>query len=228
MWILLCVLHHYCAWSVISCDTKGCSITSLIITVINSCIVHWWYACKTRLFLREKLFFIPVEHDFRDLISWKCKYCFTGFLLSDFVSCFDSLDLPEPNNWLSLLHPVLAPRTSTCQAYHHIASIHQHTLAYQWQPVLTSLTPQKMDSRNIPHLEMKWTAGHYMRNQPLLNSQMTNITVLNPSACLLNTIQQKPASPHLQTVLPHAAGKWTVKVQIIPNLSHKLCPLYEK
>jgi hypothetical protein len=41
-------------------------------------------------------------------------------------------------------------------------------------------------------------------------------------------IEQKPAPAHLQTVLPHTAGKWSVKVQIIPNWSHKLCPLYEK
>jgi len=75
------------------------------------------------------------------------------------------------------------------------------------QPVLTSLTPQKMDSRNIPDLQMKWTAGNYMRNLTVLNYQMMNIPVLNPSACLLNMIQQKPEPPHLQTVLPHVAGK---------------------
>ena len=59
-------------------------------------------------FLKGKLFFIAVEHDFRDLISWKCNYCFPGFVLSDFVSCLASLILPEPNNWLSLFNSLLA------------------------------------------------------------------------------------------------------------------------
>jgi hypothetical protein len=45
-----------------------------------------------------------------------------------------------------------------------------------------------MDSRNIPDLQMKWAAGNIMRNLPLLNSQMMNVPLLNPPACLLNAI----------------------------------------
>ena len=120
-------------------------------------------------------------------IVFKVLYCLILFLVWLCLFCLNQI-----TDWacliLSLLHPVLAPRTSTCQANHRIASIHQHTLAYQWQPVLTSLTPQKMDSRNIPDLQMKWTAGNYMRNLPLLNSQTMNVPLLNPPACLLNVI----------------------------------------
>jgi hypothetical protein len=64
-----------------------------------------------------------------------------------------------------------------------------------------------MDSRNIPDLQMKRTAGHCMRNLLFLNSQMMNLALLNQSARLLNMIEQKPAPAHLQTVLPHTAGK---------------------
>lgn len=237
MWIPLCVLHLHWACNVISCDAKGCSVPSLIVTIINSCIVRWWYTVHAKLFLlfffQEKLFFFAVEQDCRVLISGKYKYFFQVLLCLILFLIWFCLFCPNQiTDWacliFCLLHSVLAPRTSTCQPYHHIASAHQHTLAYQtlqWQPVLTSLTPQKMGWSSIPDLQMKWTTGHYMRHLSLLNFQKMNLPMIKPSAPPLKKIQQELTPPNLKTVLPHAAGKRSVKVQIIPNWSHKLCSL---
>lgn len=148
-------------------------------------------------------------------LVWLCLFCLNQ--ITDWACLI-----------FSFLHSVLAPRTSTCQPYQHIASVHQHTIAYQtiqWQPVLTSLTSQKMDSSISPDLQMKWTAGNYVRNLPFLNYQKMNPPVLHPSAYPLKKKQKKLASPYLKIVVPHAAEKWSVKVQITPNWSHKLCPL---
>jgi hypothetical protein len=64
---------------------------------------------------------------------------------------------------------------------------------------------------------MKWTAGHNMRHLPLLNFQKMNLPMLKLSASPLKKIQQELTPPNMKNVLPHAAGKQSVKVQIIPN-----------
>lgn len=78
--------------------------------LFHSCVVCWWYVRVSpwAFFLIEKLFFIAIEQDYTDFISWNCKYCFPYFVLPDFVSCLALLILPEPNNWLSLFNSLLA------------------------------------------------------------------------------------------------------------------------
>jgi hypothetical protein len=82
-----------------------------------------------------------------------------------------------------------------------------------------------MESSNITDLRIKQTAEHIMRNLTFLNSQTMNPHLYHPTACPLRKIQQIFAPPHLKTVLVRAAGKQrSVKAQITPNRSHKLCP----
>lgn len=90
-------------------------------------------------FFKEKLFFIAVEHDCRVLISWKCKYCFPGFVLSDFVSHLALLILPEPSNWLSLFNSFLAS-PCPCTQNLNLPGLSSHSIHTSAQPSLSVAT----------------------------------------------------------------------------------------
>lgn len=90
-------------------------------------------------FYREMLFFIAVECECRDLISWKCIYCFTGFVLSDFVSCLALLILPEPNNWLILFNSLLAS-PCPCTQNQNLPDVSSHSIHTSAHPSLSVAT----------------------------------------------------------------------------------------
>ena len=110
MWILLCVgrafnllwFQRFQYYFINNSHHKQLHCTQVIYMQNTSGGFFFFF------FLKEKLFLIAVEQDCRDLISWKCRYCFPGFVLSDFVSHLALLILPEPNNWLSLFNSLLA------------------------------------------------------------------------------------------------------------------------